>query len=73
MMIHHPWRMKKMGRHLTRLRTNRGLSLLAMSDETGIPVYKLITIEQGLADISLLTLNAMARALRMKMGEVIVR
>ena len=70
MMIYHTWRMKKMGRHLTRLRTNRGLSLLAMSDETGIPVYKLITIEQGLADISLLTLNAMARALRMKMGEV---
>lgn len=54
------------------MRTDRAISLLAMEDKTGIAISKLMRIELGQVDVTLLTLDMLARALGMTLSEMLV-
>ena len=63
---------KRLGAHLLRLRTARGLTQEAAAEAVGIHAKHLGRIESGAVNVSLATLVAIARAYRIHIHELFI-
>lgn len=61
----------KFGKHLLKLRTQHDLSQEELANDADIPINQIGRIERGEINPSLSTLNAIARALDMKLSKLV--
>lgn len=63
--------LKKLGARIRELRTERGLSQEALAFEADLAVNSIATIERGEANPSVAVLLALARALKVKVRDLV--